>query len=320
MTVLVAGSYNFDQLFHTDQLPGPGETRLGEFSSAHGGKGFNQAVAAHRAGAEVRFVGAIGDDAAGAGAQAFAREEGLAAAWAQVSETPTGVAAVLTDASGENQIVVAPGANLALTAEMIATPIAALGTGDVFLTQLESPVETVNAGLAAARARGALTILNPAPAPANDAASLLAHADIITPNETEFAALYQQLSSTTLPTDWTEAADDQLFHWFRELEVPGLALTLGAQGGYWAAGPALSHLAAEGGQRFTSPRVEAVDSTGAGDAFNGNLAAALSQGHGLGPSITRAATAAALAVTVAGATPAMPRASEVDRLLAPRVS
>ncbi|NYB79053.1 MAG: ribokinase, partial [Stenotrophomonas maltophilia] len=187
-SVVVVGSFNVDHVWRCESLPAPGATIAGRYSTGPGGKGFNQAVAACRAGAETHFVCALGDDAGGATARELAAQDGFGLI-AEASSEPTGTAGIYVDARGRNTIVIGPGANAALSTDFLQQQQALLTGARVVLVQLESPVQTIEAALATAREAGVTTVLNTAPADAPSTIGLLKLADVITPNETVFAAL-----------------------------------------------------------------------------------------------------------------------------------
>jgi ribokinase len=276
--ITVVGSINLDLVAFCERLPRPGETLTGaKLERVPGGKGANQAVAAARLGADVRFVGCVGDDEFGGLARLGLEEAGVDLTDLRVANEPTGVALVLVDASGENQIVVAPGANGRLRPDDVA-----LGAADAVLCQLEIPVETVAA--AAAQTQG-LFCLNAAPARPVPS-DLLARCDVIVANSLELDAL----GSSPLGA---------LF-----------ALTLGPEG-------ALLLEAGEEIARARPPRVEAVDGTAAGDAFCACLVVSLLEGRSREEALRRACAAGAIAASRRGAQPSLPTAAEVDTILAP---
>ncbi len=298
--VIVVGSLNVDLVVVAPRLPAPGETVTGgDVARHHGGKGGNQAVAAARLGAAVAFVGAVGPDEFGTAAREALEEEGIDVAHLATVDRPTGVALIVVDERAQNLIAVAPGANGAVTDAAVLAALAALelAPGDVVLTCREVPPAAVRAALAAARRCGATTVLNPAPADGLDAATI-ALADVLTPNETELALLAGTRS--------TEAAA-------RALLANGpagrsIAVTMGAAGALVvpAHGPALV---------IPVRPVAPVDTTGAGDAFNGALAAGLAAHRSLPDAAVRAVAAAGLSVTRAGARGGMPTAAELAAAL-----
>ena len=199
--VIVVGSYNQDHVWTSDALPAPGATRLGRYASGPGGKGFNQAVAAARVGAATTFITALGEDAAADIARGLASDDGIELRAEVHAALPSGTAGIFVDGEGRNVIVVAPGANEALSVEFIAGQSDAFAQAAVVLAQLEVNDRAVLAALQAGRAAGALTVLNPAPANAPTSAALLAAADILTPNETEFVAMLTRHAGQDVAAD-----------------------------------------------------------------------------------------------------------------------
>jgi ribokinase len=311
-SVLVVGSYVQDHAWLTDHFPQVGETRkaLG-FHTGPGGKGFNQAVAAARQGVATRFIGAIGDDALGGVARQFAQEEGLAAYWQVCTEAPTAAASIVVDQSGRNLIVVNLAANEHLGADVVAEQAAAWQGARVLLVQLENRLDTVAEVLAMGRTRGLCTVLNPAPMHAGLTRAHLTEVDVLTPNESEFAQLLSQLAGIELAADQLAGFDDaQLAAFCAQLPVPCVVITLGAAGCF------VAHAA---GSRFRTPgepacyrlppeAVCAIDTTGAGDAFNGGLCAALAAWPeaGFRAAVQHANRVAALSTEAVGAATAMP--------------
>lgn len=312
--VVVVGSFNVDHVWTTTELPQAGMTLSGRYASGAGGKGFNQAVAAARSGAQTTFLCALGDDAGGQFARALAAAEGIDLR-DQRSDAPTGTAGIFVDAQGRNAIVIGSGANAALSTGFIAQQADVIGSAAVLLVQLESPVASIDTALAHARSRQVLTILNPAPADARTSPELLALADLLTPNETEFAALLAFHVGEHIVADGIAALDNVRLHALCRALLPhgSVAVTLGAAGAF------VSHpeFALRGDEsatyRIAAGQVEAVDSTGAGDAFNGALAASLAQAPRLpfGQHMRFAGRYAALSTERAGAAKSMPRLSEV---------
>lgn len=310
--VLVVGSYNHDHVWSADELPAPGATRLGAYAGGPGGKGFNQAVAAARAGAATTFVTALGDDAAAAGARALATAEGIALRDEVHPALATGTAGIFVDAAGRNAIVVAPGANAALTAGFVAGQRDAFDGVRVVLAQLEVAPEAVQAALDTASACGALSVLNPAPANATTSELLLATCDVLTPNESEFTALLRRHEGEEVaPADVADLDDARLHALCRRLAPRAtLVITLGARGAFVSHG---DHARGDGigHYRVPAPPARAVDTTGAGDAFNGALACALAQGEAFAAAVVFACRFAALSVERPGAALAMPHRDAV---------
>ncbi|GAA1487868.1 ribokinase [Brachybacterium sacelli] len=300
--MLVIGSVTMDVTTFSSRLPRPGETFLGDaFTLVLGGKGANQAVAAGRAGAPIRFVGCVGEDL-------FAPlvRQGLTDAGVDIGhlrEVPgqTGVAHIRVDASGENDIVMVPLANAELTAEQIDSALEELApTSEVLLTQLEIPFALTMHAIRGAHDKGLTVVLDPAPAHDLEE-SIWPLVDVVTPNETEASLL------TGIEVDSREAAV-QAGQWFLDRGVTHALITMAGAGCVLVGTGSVRHVPAH--------RVEVVDTTAAGDAFAGYLAASLAAGEDLPRAINRAGAAGALAVTRRGASPSLPRAAEVDAHLA----
>ncbi len=298
--VAVVGSVNLDLVARVPRLPLAGETVTGgTFARHHGGKGANQAVAAARFGAAVRFVGAIGDDEMGAAARDALWVEGIDTSGLQVLRgSPTGVALIAVDASGENQIVVASGANARLSGGSVRRALAGvLRPPGVLLVNLEIADEPLLEAAALARVAGLAVVVNPAPArPLPDA--LLKIGPLLVLNEGEVEQLGQAgrvESSARVLAERTGAP---------------VVVTLGPEGALLVDG--------RRAERMKGHRVDAVDSTGAGDTVCGVLAAELATGRAIGQAIETAMAAAALSVTIAGAREGMPSRSDVRAFLASR--
>lgn len=296
-SIAVIGSSNTDMVVKTGRFPRPGETIIGgTFFLFPGGKGANQAVAAARMGGQVTFIGKVGDDLFGRQAAEGFRQEGIDVDFLAVdAKAASGVALITVDASGENQIVVAPGANDALSPHDIQRADAALASAGIVLLQLEIPIATVAYAVERATRLGKKVILNPAPArPLPD--DLLSALFLITPNETE-AELLTGIAVTD-DASARRAADALLGK-----GVQHVIITLGARGAFYCGG----------GQSFllTPEKVDPVDTTAAGDVFNGALAVGLAEGLDWGPAITLANRAAAISVTRMGAQASAPFRFEV---------
>ncbi|HEV2608132.1 MAG TPA: ribokinase [Xanthomonadaceae bacterium] len=307
--VVVVGSYVQDHAWFCDTFPQRGETRIATgFNTGPGGKGFNQAVACHRQGVDTTFIGAIGDDMLGGCARQFAQAESLDARWQGIHDAPTAASSIVVDARGENRIVVSLGANQWLDPLFVQRECESVRSMRVVLCQLENGVDAVTAALDAADACGALRMLNPAPMhPAFDAA-LLGRIDIVTPNETEFALLLRHCEHADVDADALAGLDDATLHALvRRLALRTVVITLGAHGCF------VSHAQDRRGDgepfyRIAPEKVRAIDSTGAGDAFSGALAAALLlfDGEPFAKAVRHANRAAALATETIGTAPAMP--------------
>ena len=308
--VVVVGSFVQDLTWKCAAFPTAGETVVGTFVTGPGGKGSNQAVAAGRAGARTLFVGAVGRDAFAADAKKFYRAEGIGARFVEKPPHATGTAAILVNAAGQNEIIVALGANAALRPADV--PAAALRSARVVVTQHESDLRTVAAVLRAARRAGATTIHNPAPMRTDFDPALLKHVDVLIPNESEFAAIVNQLGVGPKPALTADAVaalpPKHLQAVCRALQVPTVIVTLGSKGAFVSQ--------ADGGTLIPSHKVNVVDTTGAGDAFCGGFAAGLVKFAG---DILAAAhfgnAVAALSVTKFGTAPSMPTAREIARFL-----
>ena len=298
--VCVVGSANVDYAVALPRLPRPGETVTGgELQRDLGGKGANQAVAARRLGAEVRFLGAVGADSAGEEIRARLAALGIGVEGLVTVPAPTGAALIFVDAAGANQIAVAPGANHALTVEALAPHAEAFAWAEVVVCQLELPLPVVRWALGEARRRGAATILNPAPAQELDD-ELLHLVRYLTPNEGEAGRL-AGVEVTGLET--ARQAGDRLVARGAALVI----VTLGAEGALVCGG--------EGPVHYPAFPVTAVDTTAAGDAFTGALAAGVASWGSLEQALPLANAAAALTCTRPGAQASLPDRAAVDRYL-----
>ena len=282
-----------------ERLPSPGETLLGTgYRVDYGGKGSNQAVGCARLGARVSFVARIGKDAFGEMALGLYRDEGIDVAHvAQTAGAPTGVGFIIVDASGNNCITIDPGANEFLTAADVSQGEAAFDSAAVVLTQLEIPVAAAEGAMARGRARGAVTILNPAPVRPLPG-SILQLVDIITPNQSEARVLAGRSPDEAL--DAVEIARDLI-----RRGVKQVVMTLGEKGALIVTASSSRHVPAL--------RITAVDTTGAGDAFNAGLAMALACDAGLEGAVQFAVVTGGLAVSKEGVIPSLPHRDEVLR-------
>jgi len=299
--VIVIGSYNTDMIIKTSRIPQPGETIIGgQFSTVGGGKGANQAVAAARAGAQVSFISRVGRDAFGREALINLKQNGVNIDYmSQDDQAPTGVASITVDEAGENSIVVASGANANLSPEDIDRAEAVIAGANVVSLQLEIPMETVAAAIRVAAKHGVQVILNPAPAHEIET-ELYGKISLLTPNEVEA----EMLTGINIDTDerLDQAAERMLAK-----GVTRLIITLGRNGVYYRD--------QDKQLRLRAYNVHAVDTTGAGDVFNGALAAFYQNEYPIEQAISLASAAAALSVTRIGAQNSAPLRAEIDEFI-----
>ena len=302
--ILVVGSYNTDMVVRVERLPAPGETVLGgEFVTNPGGKGSNQAVAAARLGGRVSLLCKLGQDSFGDTALTGLGDAGINFAHViRTNSAPTGVAIIMVDRNAENVIAVAPGANYQLTPADLHAHQEAFQQADVVLVQNEVPAETVAAAIMMASDAGATVMLNPAPF-VNLPEIALQKVNILTPNRQEAAALAGLDSQTTSIEELGSAIR-------RRFGTPDLVITLGKEGVYYRR---------ESGQVLPAFHVDPVDTTGAGDAFNGGLAFMYARSHNLAISIRFAAAVAAISTTSLGAQASLPDYAQVETFLAARL-
>lgn len=298
-TVVILGVFVADTAYRADRMPQMGETIMGNsFALGPGGKGSNQAVAAARQGAETHMISKLGKDDFAELALSTWAEAGVTPQIEQVAETYTGAAYIFVhESTGDNAIIIAPGAAALISEQDVEKHTDLIEGADVFVTQLEQPLEAAMRGLEIARQAGVATILNPAPA-ADLPDGMLALCDYVTPNETECEAL------TGVHVE-TEADAERACAAFQALGVKTPIITMGVQGAY---------LSGHG----LVPAVHAgpvVETTGAGDAFNGGFAAALAQGLSPLKAAQYGCATAGLSVTRAGTAPSMPDRAEVEALL-----
>ena len=300
-SILVIGSSNIDMIIRVPRIPRPGETVLGgKFAMAPGGKGANQAVAAARAGGSVTFVTRVGDDLFGHEAVRNFEGDGIDVRFVGIDRVaPTGVALINVDGKGENSISVASGANARLSPADIGAAAGSFAAADIVLLQLESPLETVEAAARMAKERGVPVVLNPAPArPLDD--GLLEAVSVLTPNESEAGTL----AGFTVGDE----ADAKRAAARLRARGPGLVVvTMGKRGAY-ALGDGFEGL-------MPAFRVAPIDTTAAGDVFNGALAVALAEQMSLADALRFAQAAAAISVTRPGAQPSAPTRAEIEAFL-----
>ena len=305
LPILVVGSFVQDLTFSTPRFPAPGETVVGEFITGPGGKGSNQAVAAKRAGAEVIFIGAVGRDAFAKSVREFYQVEGIDAPLAEYEDSATGTAGILFNAEGENEIVVALGANDRLQPSDVPDEI--LEKAGLLVCQLECNLGAVADILKRAGEKGVTRILNPAPLRPELSADLIELSDILIPNESEFLAVLRILGlGDYSEADLATMDGDEMHSLCRKIGPKTVLVTLGGNGVHlsteteWKRIPAVAN-------------VKVVDTTGAGDAFVGAFAAGMQRYEGdLLKAASFANRAAALSVTRKGTAPAMATLAEIE--------
>jgi ribokinase len=301
--VVVVGSVNMDLVVRVPQLPRPGQTLAASgMDTIPGGKGANQAVAAARLGARVTLIGRLGDDVFGPRLRAGLVAEGVGVTHVLTTpDCPSGVALIGVEPSGENAIVIVAGANWHLTPADVAEREEVIASADVLVLQLEVPPETVVTAVAVARRRGVRVILDPAPAPRGPLPEALCSVDVLSPNQTEAEAL-----TGVAVTD--RAAAERAAVALRRGGAGSVVLKLGAMGALLREGDSAAVW-------VPTARVEAVDTTAAGDAFTAALAVALAEGRPMTDAVRLGCAAGTLAVTRFGAQPAMPTRAEVEAFL-----
>lgn len=296
--IICIGSSNTDMVVRSERLPRPGESVIGGgFVMAGGGKGANQAVAIARMGHKVVFAAALGEDMFGDEAIARYRQYGVDTSYIVRKKTPSGIALIMVDAAAQNSISVALGANSELSVADVMPALDLIEPNDIVLMQLEIPMETVAACVAVAAAKGARVVLNPAPA-AEVSADVLSKLYLITPNQTEAETL---TGIEVRDEQSARAAAEAL----RAKGVERVIITMGGDGA----------LLDDGGRVEMVPafRVNAVDTTAAGDVYNGAICAALAEGCSLRDAMIFGSKASAISVTRIGAQPSIPTREEVDK-------
>lgn len=299
--IVVVGSLNMDLVIEVDRIPKIGETIKGEeMSYLIGGKGSNQAVAACRLGNEVSMIGCVGKDTFGDKILKHLKEEGVNVDGVKIDEaTFTGIATIFKTKE-DNSIVVIPGANDFCNKGLIDDNIEKIKSADILITQLEIPIETVAYALKVAKENGVKTILNPAPA-REISKEILQNVDFITPNETEF-----EIISNKTFKDGNEL-EEAMIAWQNENPSTRLVVTRGKDGS--------SYVECNKVETMKTIKVDVVDTTGAGDTFNGALAHGISHELPMNEVVTFAGTAASLSVTKFGAQTGMPKFEEVNNIL-----
>ncbi len=299
--VSVVGSFAVGLTLRADRFPVRGETLIGrDFDQGPGGKGSNQAVQIARLGMNVEMIGLIGVDAFGDMALSLYEIENVGTSFFQrMRERNTGVGFIVLDRTGDNFIILDPGANALLSPAHLDRAAMHLEESDVVITQLEIQLETAGHAMELARHAGVITILNPAPARLMPR-EILANVDVLTPNETELRILLGRA-----PDDPSESLD--LCNELLQADVGTVVLTRGERGALV--------VTANGYREIPAFEVKVVDTTGAGDAFNGTLAASLAEGLPLERAARRASAAGALACTRLGVIPSLPRAADLDNFL-----
>lgn len=300
--IVILGVFVADATYRMTRLPAMGETLLGQgFALGPGGKGSNQAVAVARAGGACHFITRLGRDDFAQMARKLWDENGVQAHVVEDANSYTGSACILLqEGSGQNAIVISPGAAAQIASEDIAAQSGLIAGAAVFMTQLEQPLAAARAGLETARRAGVRTILNPAPAQPLTR-DILSLCDYLTPNEVEAS----QLTGITV-TD--RASAEMAARALMDQGAGAVIITLGALGALWTDHEGV----------LFEPALQAapvVDTTGAGDAFNGGLAVALAEGMSRADALRFATATAALSVTRAGTAPSMPMRGEIDALL-----
>jgi ribokinase len=301
--ILVVGSSNTDLIIKVPEIPRPGETLLGgKFQTFPGGKGANQAVAAARAGGEVVFIAAVGDDAYGAEAIRGYKEDGINTEDIKICKgIPSGIAMITVSHQGENAITVASGANGELSPSDLEEAEEPFEEADYMLIQLETPLETVQKAVELCAELDTRVILNPAPAAALPD-EILKMVDIITPNETEA----EKLSGTRVSDEESAKKAADVLH---QRGVHTVIITMGSQGAF------LSDPVTGLQTMIPGFHVKAIDTTAAGDVFNGQLAVSLAEGGLMEEAILQAHAAAALSVQKMGAQSSIPRREETKEFL-----
>ena len=307
-SVIIVGSYVQDQAWFVDRFPRPGETmRANRYNTGPGGKGFNQAVASARQGVPTAFVGVLGRDTFAEYAKRFAADENMPCRW-QIHETqPTSTSSITVNAKAENQIAMIFGANEHFDPDFVRAQDDLFADAKILLIQLENNLDALAAALEMGAKHKLTRIMNPAPVAADLTFDMLRLADIITPNETEFSLLLERFAQADVdPATLAQRDDADLHALARKLGVATVVVTLGSRGCF------VSHGDERRGDmtdyyRLAPEKVNAIDTTGAGDAFSGTLAAGLVRfaGQPFRNAVIHANRAAAMSTEIVGTAPAM---------------
>jgi ribokinase len=307
--VIIVGSYVQDQAWFVERFPRPGETmRARRYNTGPGGKGFNQAVACARQGVPTAFIGALGRDTFAEFATRFAKEENMPCRWQIRDDQPTATSSITVNAKAENQIAMIFGANEHLDPDFVRAQDDLFKGAKTLLIQLENNLDALAAALEVGERHGLTRILNPAPVHADLTAAMLHRATIITPNETECSLLLEKFAQEDVdPATLADRSDTDLHALARKLGVDTVVITLGSRGCF------VSHGNDQRGDasacyRLPPEKVNAIDTTGAGDAFSGALTAALVRfsGRPFRDAVVHANRAAAMSTETVGTAPAMP--------------
>jgi len=312
--VIIVGSYVQDQAWFVERFPRPGETmRANRYNTGPGGKGFNQAVACARQGVPTAFIGALGRDTFAGFAQEFATAENMPCRWQIRADQPTSTSSITVNAKAENQIAMIFGANEHLDADFVRAQDDLFGGAKTLLIQLENNLDALAAALDLGARHKLTRILNPAPVHADLTFQMLRSADIVTPNETEFSLLLERFAKQDIdPATLAQRDDADLHALARKLGVATVVITLGSRGCF------VSHDADLRGDsaacyRLAPEKVQAIDTTGAGDAFSGALTAGLVRfaERPFRDAVVHANRAAAMSTEIIGTAPAMPTYEKV---------
>ena len=314
--VIIVGSYVQDQAWFVERFPRPGETmRANRYNTGPGGKGFNQAVACARQGVPTAFVGVLGRDTFAEFAKRFADAEGMPCRWQIRDDQPTSTSSITVNAKAENQIAMIFGANEHLDASFVHAQDDLFAGARTLLIQLENNLDALQAALDMGAKHGLTRIMNPAPVAVDLSFDMLRSADIITPNETEFSLLLERFAKQEVdPATLAERNDADLHALSRALGVETVVVTLGSRGCFVSHG-ADTRGDSTGCYRLAPEKVNAIDTTGAGDAFSGALTAGLVRfaGKPFRNAVIHANRAAAMSTEIVGTAPAMPTYDAVSK-------